>query len=263
MRQRRLPVGPTIVAAYRDLGRLLSAMPGLMLCALVIMLASAAGADLVPGRLWDLQLAGEVLGLVQNAAQAFLLTPVVMAIHRFVILDKITRTYTLPIGDGVFGVFFGWLFGLKVLIGLPFGALGLLEALNWPPGAIIAAFAVVLVAAFTLALRLTILLPALAVGAPCANAARALADSKGHVLRIFAVLFLALLPWFAAGSLGGMVLGRAATITDSPLALLFLAMSGVVETFKLALAAVIASYAFMALAEQVRGATQRQPTSAT
>lgn len=263
MRKRHLPVRPTIVAAYRDLGRLLSAMPGLMLCALVIMLASAAGADLVPGRLWDQQFAGEVLGLVQNAFEALLLTPVVMAIHRFVILDKITRGYTLPIGERVFGVFFGWLFGLKVLIGLPFGTLSLAEAFNWSPRAIILAFAVVLIAALTVVLRLLILLPALAVGAAGATASRALADTNGHVLRILAVLFLALLPWFAVGIGGAMLLGSRGIIAGSPLAMLFLAMSGIVETIKLALAAVIASYAFMALAEQVKGATQRRPMSAT
>ncbi len=254
MGKRRLPVGPTIIAAYRDFGRLLSATPGLMLSEFVIMLASAVGADLVPERLWERELAGELLGLAQNAIEAFLLTPIVIAIHRFVILDKITRAYTLPIGEGVFGAFFGWLFAVKILIGLPFAALGLVEALKWPPQAIIAAFAVVLVAAFTLALRLTILFPALAVGAPGANASRALADSKGHVLRIFAVLFLALLPWFAAGSLGGILLGRGATITGSPLAMLFLLMGGVLETIKLALGAEVASYVFMALADQVKRA---------
>jgi hypothetical protein len=53
MAKRRLPVGRTIIAAYRDLGRLLSAMPALMLSAFVIILAIAAGAELVPQRLWD------------------------------------------------------------------------------------------------------------------------------------------------------------------------------------------------------------------
>ena len=257
MTKRRLPVGPTIIAAYRDLGRLLSAMPALMLCAFVIILASAAVAELVPQQLWDQGLIGEALGLAQNALEALLLTPVVMAIHRFVILNKITRSYTVPIGEGVFGVFFGWLFALKVLIGLPFGALSLLEALHWPLQATLLGFAVALIAAVAVALRLTILLPALAVAAPGATASQALADSKGHVLRVLAVLFLALAPWFAVGIGGAMVLGRGAMIAGSPLAMLFLLTSGVLETIKLALTAVIASYAFMALAEQVKRAARR------
>ena len=254
MRKRRLPVAPTIIAAYRDLGRLLSAMPALMLSAFVIMLASAAVAELIPQRLWDQQFAGEALGLAQNAVEALLLTPVVIAIHRFVILDKITRNYTLPIGEGVFGVFFGWLFALKVLIGLPMDILGLLETLSRSIWTIILGFAAATIAAAALVLRLLILLPALAVGAPGATASRALADSKGHVLRILAVLVLALVPWFAVGIGGAMVLGRSAMITGTALSILSLAMSGVVESIKLVLAAVIASYAFMALAEQVKRA---------
>ena len=209
MRKRRLPVGPTIIAAYRDLARLLSAMPALMGSAFVIILASSAGAELVPQRLWDQQLSSEALGLAQNAVEALLLTPVVIAIHRFVILDKITRNYTLPIGEGVFGVFFGWLFALKVLIGLPMDILGLLETLSRSIWTVLLGFAVAAIAVATLVLRLLILLPALAVGAPGAVASRAWADSKGHVLRILAVILwhccrglpsasAALWYWFAA-----------------------------------------------------------------
>jgi hypothetical protein len=111
MAKRRLPVGRTIIAAYRDLGRLLSAMPALMLSAFVIILAIAAGAELVPQRPWDQELTGEVLGLAQNAVEALLLTPVGIAIHRFVILDTITRNYTLPIEDAVLAYFLYFLAG--------------------------------------------------------------------------------------------------------------------------------------------------------
>ena len=155
MRQRRLPILPTLVAAYRDLGRLLTAMRALMLSAFLIMLAISVAAELVPQRLWDQQLVGEALGLVQNAVEAFLLTPVVMAIHRFVILDKITRNYTVPIGEPVFGVFFGWLFVLKVFVGLPMDMLGLLQTLYWSLWTSTLVFAVAMVAALTVTLRLT------------------------------------------------------------------------------------------------------------
>lgn len=258
MRKRRLPVAPTIVAAYRDLARLLAAMPALMLSAFLILLAVSAGAELVPQHLLDGELAGEALGLAQNAVEAFLLTPVFMALHRFVILDKITRTYTVPIGEAGFGVFFGWLFALKVLIGLPIGLLGLLEALNGSLPATILAFVVALIAAITVALRLSILLPALAVGAPGAVASRALADTRDNVLRILAVLCLALVPWVAVSFGGAILLGRGATVTGSPLGMLFLVMSGVLQTIMLSLTAVIASYAFIALAEQVKHTARRR-----
>ena len=256
MRQRRLPILPTLVAAYRDLGRLLTAMRAVMLSAFFIMLATSVAAEFVPQRLWDQMLAGEALGLAQNAVEAFLLTPIVIAIHRFVILDKITPNYTVPIGEPVFGIFFGWLLALKVLIGLPFDLLGVVQALDWSPQASVLAVALALIAAVGVSLRLTILLPALAVEAPGATPSHALADSKGHVLRLLALFFLALAPWLAATIGSVFLLGQGATITGSPLAMLALVMGGALQTVTLALTAVIASHAFMALAAQVKRAAQ-------
>jgi hypothetical protein len=256
MRQRRLPIMPTLVAAYRDLGRLLTAMRTLMLSAFFIMLATSIAAELVPQRLWDQGLAGEALGLAQNAVEAFLLTPIVIAIHRFVILDKITPNYTVPIGEPVFGIFFGWLLALKVLIGLPIDLLGVLQSLNWSLPASTLAFVLALIAAVGVSLRLTILLPALAVEAPGATPSHTLADTKGHVLRVLALFFLALAPWLGAGIGGVILLGRGATITGSPLAMLSLVMGGVLQTITLSLTAVIASHAFMALAAQVKRVAQ-------
>lgn len=254
MRQRRLPIMPTLVAAYRDLGHLLTAMRALMLSAFFIMLATSVAAELVPQRLWDQELAGEALDLAQNAVEAFLLTPIVIAIHRFVILGKITSNYTVPIGEPVFGIFFGWLLALKVLVGLPFDLLGVVQALNWSLPAIMLAFILALIAAVGVSLRLTILLPALAVEAPGATPSHALADTKGHVLRVLALFFLALAPWLAAEIGGALLLGRGAMITGSPLAMLALVMGGILQTITLSLTAVIASHAFMALAAQVKRA---------
>jgi len=113
-----------------------------------------------------------------------------------------------------------------------------------------------LIAAVGVSLRLTILLPALAVEAPGATPWYALADTKGHALRVLALFFLALAPWLAATIGGVLLLGRGATITGSPLAMLSLVMGGVLQTIMLALTAVIASHAFMALAAQVKRPAQ-------
>jgi hypothetical protein len=61
------------------------------------------------------------------------------------------------------------------------------QTLNWSLPASTLAFALALIAAVGVSLRLTILLPALAVEAPGATPAHALADTKGHVLRILAL----------------------------------------------------------------------------
>ena len=256
MRPRRLPVIPTLVAAYRDWGGMLISMRTMILSAILIITAISVGEELVPRKLWEQQLSGEALGIVKDAIWAFLLAPVVLALHRFVILGEITPVYTLPIGEPAFRIFFGWLFALKVFIGLPFDLLGALQALNWWLWASTLAFAVALVAVILVSLRLSVLLPALAVEAPGATPSRALADTNGEALRILALFLLALLPWLAADIGGVFLLGPGAQITGTPLAMIFLVMAGVLQTITLSLSTVIASHAFMALAAQVTRASE-------
>lgn len=153
---------PTLGAAYREWGRLLAAMRAITLSAFLILLAISVAAEFVPQRLWEQELAGEALGLVQDGIWAFLLAPFVIAVHRFVILGKITPAFTLPVGAPLFRVFFGWLFALKVLLGLPFSLLAAAQALDWSLRATTLVLAAALIAAVAVLLRLVILLPALA-----------------------------------------------------------------------------------------------------
>jgi hypothetical protein len=259
MRERRLPIMPTLIAAYRDLGRVLAAMRTVMLCAFLILLAASASQSLIPRRLWEQQLTGEALDLAWAAAEAFLLAPIMIAIHRFVILDRITRSYTVPIGEPAFAVFFCWLLALKILFGVPFDLLGVLQTLNWSVWASSSVFALALIAAVGVMLRLTILLPALAVEAPGATPSHALADTKGYALRILALFLLGLLPWLAVSVAVALLLGRGATVASSSLGMLSLIMQGVLQTAVLVLAAVIASYVFIALAALVRRPARLQP----
>jgi hypothetical protein len=258
VRQRRLQIMPILVAAYRDWGRLLTAMRAIILSAFLIVLAISVAEELVPQRLWEQQLSGELPGLVQDAVWAFLLTPVVIAIHRFVILGEITPAYTLHVGEPAFRIFFAWLFALKVFVALPLDLLGALQTLDWSPRASALAFAVALIFAIAVSLRLTILLPALAVEASGATPSHALADTKGHALRILSLFLLALLPWVAVDIGGVLLLGPGAQVTGTPLAMIFLVMSGVLQMIVLSIAAVIASYAFMSLAAQVGCAAEPQ-----
>lgn len=62
---------------------------------------------------------------------------------------------------------------------------------------------------------------------------------------------------------GAILLGRGAMAAGSSLGTLFLVRSGVLQTITLSLRAVIASYAFMALAEQVKRTAQRPRISKT
>src|ERR1700686_2161410 len=99
MRPRRLPVILTLVAAYRDWGRIVIAMRAITLGAILILIAISVGAEFVPHRLWEQELSDVALGFVQNAIWAFLLAPFIIALHRFVILGEIMPAYTLPIGE--------------------------------------------------------------------------------------------------------------------------------------------------------------------
>src|SRR6266446_4440946 len=63
VRQRRLQIMPTLVAAYRDWGRLLTAMRAIILSAFLILLAISVAEEFVPKGLSEQQLSGEALGL--------------------------------------------------------------------------------------------------------------------------------------------------------------------------------------------------------
>lgn len=249
-----LPVMHTLTAAYRDWRRALLVLRMLVVSAFLILAGLSAVGEFVPQSLWGQNFTGHALDLADDAIWALLLTPVVIAIHRFVIQDVVTPGYTLPLGDPVYQRFFLWLFALKVLSGLPFDLLGAMQALEWPLWASTLGLVVALVAAIGLSLRLMILLPALAVQAPGATASHALADSQGQTLRLFAIFFLALIPWVAV-SLGGiLLLGRRVGVTGSPQMMIGLVMGALLQTIELTLSAVIASHAFRSLAAAVNRA---------
>ncbi len=254
MTYRSLPIMRTLAAAYRDWRRALWALRMVVISAFLILTALSAVAEFVPQSLWGRNLTGQALDLADAAIWALLLTPVVIAVHRFVIQDVTTSAYSLPLGDPVYRKCFVWLCGLKVLWGLPFDLLGAMQALDWPLGASTSGFIAALVAAIGLSLRLTILLPALAVQAPGATGSHAFTDSKGQALRLFAIFFLALVPWIAVSIGGVLSLGRGIAVPGSPRMMIGLVMGGLLQTIILTLSAVIASHAFRTLAAAVNRA---------
>ena len=256
-RTRRLPIVPTLMVAYRDSWRLLFSLRMIVISAFLILLAISVAAEFVPQRFWDQTLSGEALGLLQDAVWALLLTPIVIAIHRFVILGEVTPNYALDVGEPAFHLFFIWLFGLKVFSGLPYTLLGVLQALGFSPLATAIPFAVALVVVTAAWLRLTILFPAVAVEAPGATARHAFIDTKGQALRIFAIFLLALIPWISAIIVIVNLLGAGALVTGSARAMVSLVVGVIAQTAIVCLSTVIASHAFMFLAAQVKSAAAR------
>jgi hypothetical protein len=208
----------------------------------------------VPDRLWDREISGTALGLVEDAIRALPLTPIVIAIDRFVILGEVTTGYGIDVGAPAFRLFFIWLFAPKVLVGLPYELLGVLQTRGYPLWGTTIVLLVVLIVVIAVALRLSVLFPAIAAETPGATAAHAFADTKGQALRLFAVFVLALLPWFAAVAVIVVVLGRGVSVAGSAPAMAALVVGAIAQTAVISLIAVIASHAFMFLAAHVKRA---------
>lgn len=257
MKKRRLPIVPTLMAAYRDSRHLLFPLRTIVTSAFLILLAISVAAEFVPQRFWDQTLFGEALGLLQDTVWALLLTPVIIAIHRYVILGEVTPNYGLDIGEPAFRLFFIWLFGLKVFSGLPFTLLGVLQTVGFSPLATVIPFAAALVVVTAVLLRLTILFPAVAVEAPGATARHAFIDTKGQALRILAIFLLALIPWISAIIVTVMLIGSGARITGSAQAMVSSVVGGIAQTAIVCLSTVIASHAFMFLAAKVKSPAAR------
>ena len=97
--QHKLAIWPTLGASYREWRRMLPALRPLVINAFLIVLAIAVLDDFVPARLADQELFSTAISLVEAALRAFLLTPILIAIHRFIILDEITKAYAVPLGE--------------------------------------------------------------------------------------------------------------------------------------------------------------------
>jgi hypothetical protein len=257
VKKRRLPIVPTLMAAYRDWRRLLFPLRTIVISAFLILLAISVAAEFVPHRLWDQELSGEALGLLQDAVWALLLTPIAIAIHRFIIIGEVTPNYDLDIGEPAFRRFFFWLFGLKVFIGLPYTLLGVLQALGLSPRATVVPFMVALIVVTAVVLRLTILFPAIAVETSGATAKHAFVDTKGQGLRIFAIFLLALIPWISAVIVIVILLGHGARATGSAQAIVSLVVGGIVQLAVVCLSTAVASHAFICLAAQVKSTAAR------
>jgi hypothetical protein len=246
--RRRLPV----VAAYREWWRSCSALRTLVFSAFVILLAVAAVSDFIPQRFWDQGLLGEILSLAQQAIRSVLLAPILIGIHRFVILDERARGYAFPADEPAYRTFVAWLFGLDVLTGLPIDLLGVMQTLNVTVWTSTFVFIVLLAVAVILSLRLSILLPAIAIDAPGIKPALALADTRGYALRMLAIIILAVIPWLAISAIGTWVIGRRIDVVGSFPAMIGLLITGALQTISLSLLAVIVSLVFVALGAKTK-----------
>src|SRR5262249_19008540 len=110
MSSQKPPVFQTVATAYRDVGHVIHAMPVLTGTMIAILIAfnlisvfflpppTAAG-HLSPD---------DLILLAAGAVQSFLVTPFLIAVHRFILLHQVTGHYALAPQEPRFFRFFGW-----------------------------------------------------------------------------------------------------------------------------------------------------------
>jgi hypothetical protein len=148
-------------------------------------------------------------GFIIACAQAFLLTPYLIAIHRFIILGEKAAGYELTPAAHRFQLFFLWSIALSMFYWVPAFLLGGFFTKGTALILLVTlVFLVVSVTALIVSVRLIILFPAIAVDAPGATWVNAMADTKGSAWRIILISMLSALPAFA-GLIAAALLARA------------------------------------------------------
>jgi hypothetical protein len=244
----RLPIGRATVVAYYDVLHAAQAMRGLFLLALLtVLFIDVTGyflsPDLPATAIGNPQrvVTAAAVGIPLRILRAVLLTPVLVAVHRFILLGDASDRYAIEPHSPRFFRFVFWSLALPALFygpGVLWLALSL--ALGLPLTIGFVGLPICLVVGVIVDLRLTVLLPAIAVDAPGATASNSIADTRGFAIDIFLIYLLALLPIFATQS----VLRRLnAPVIDVALGVIF-------DVAVVVLLVVISSRVFQAVADR-------------
>jgi hypothetical protein len=237
--------------AWHDALAVLQRLPGLATTALAIVVAIGLGGSLLRTNAAGIPESSTPVEIVAQILQAFLVTPYLIAVHRFIILGEVAHDYGAGFRVPRFRRFFAWSLALAALwwaaltlAGLPKGLAGVVVLVP------------VVAAAMVVSLRLIVLFPALAVDAPGASWRNAISDTKGHAWRIFLIFLLASLPIFIAdvavlvvalqtGIFDGKTLSRTWMLAGTML-------GGVAEFLYLTLAVAIASRLYESVGKRLK-----------
>jgi hypothetical protein len=257
MQARHLPVWRLVALSWSDVWRALRAMPLLFGCAVLIVLAVHVGEELLPGKRWNGAVFGTLADVLENTVQYFCLTPVMMAIHRFIIRGDITRSYVIDLTEPDFLLFFAWVMAISILYSLVFGFNeALMEnaaAAGHPSFAAFIGLIVALIVSIWFSMRIIVLLPAIAVGASGAGPANAFADTKGYDLRLLAIFSLAFMPMLALAIPATIALGNEMMRHRGGASVLPDIVFAFFGTAAEALGVVIASHIYLAIGRRIYG----------
>jgi hypothetical protein len=243
------PIREAAKIAWSDLVRVFAALTNVWPIPLAISFALSPVPALLMAGSGRYSLVGELVSLLIGAVTAFFLTPYIIAVHRFIVLDEVAPSYTLRPGEPRFQKFFGWSLLLFAGAGIfavvqraPFllpSSAGVL-VISFVSIVVINGLGILLVWAV---LRLSILFPAIAVDAPGANWQEVAADTRDCAWQIFLICLLASLPIIGLMVVVWMFFGRG-TVGEE-------AISGVRTFVETTLLVVIASRLYQSLGKRV------------
>ena len=189
----RPPIFGTAVEGWRYTFAAMSRMPLVLGVGLLGVIAVSVA--IMPfDSMVDKSLVGRLIEFAISIVNGFILTPVAIAIHRFVLLGEITDRYRINPFEPRFLQFFIW----TVLFQFSTAGAGLMLALSGPDANSIFYTwgAMWLIFGAIASLRLLILFPAIAVEAPGALWQNANDDTKGHTWRVLGILTATAIPLF-------------------------------------------------------------------
>lgn len=219
-------VRPSLVSliwlVYRDAGRALWTLRALALTAYLISIAHSLARLILysPGFAGTFGIASrDFVALMFGVGWIFLLVPFLIAVHRFILLDEAATDYLVETKNPRLLRFFGAWIVLSIVAALPI----LLAASAVATGRLLESWLLWTIAPFVvlpiiLCLRMTLLLPAIAVDAPGATWVNAYHDTRGHSCGIFLIYLATAVPFMIGGALLTVVARTVLTIGFSAMA---------------------------------------------
>jgi hypothetical protein len=244
----KVPVFRIAVLTYRDAWRVAQAMPVVLAIALLVCLVEAVVTDKFSHQSAPLRLAANLLGMLIAGG---LLTPFLIAVQRFILLDEVATAYRIDVHHPRFQKYF---INAALLV-LLFHAAFLGDVLfERGSGAKPWFVLVVWLGYFVVSLRVTLLFPAIAIDAAAARWATALQASSGSFWRIVGVYICVLVPIvpLMALSMGIESMREAAVVPNDLLNLIGGLVIGLVNFINQLTWAVAASHLFRVLEDKMR-----------
>jgi hypothetical protein len=244
-----LPVRVILRTVWNDLGEVWVRLRRQSIIGLaIVLLFEIVGA--IPGISGN-RLLSEALSLMSKIATL----PLEIAIFRLLILDETEPGYPFAMSTVRFQRMLGWTVGLWAFTAVP-GSFAETVPNSTTAAAVMAVMMVII--GLVVLIRLSLLLPAIAVDAPGASVGNSVADTKGHAwmivkpyLTIFVVFVLIVM---AAAALAGLTGLRAASGSLAKGSLASSAFVGSMAFVALCAGTIVAARLFMSLGERLKGA---------